>query len=102
MIDISSKLTCEKPTLKLGEGLVFEIDNSKNTVLKVQNAMKGKEDNEVIDMAIRELLGEEAHKKIESMNLSINAYKNIFIGLMAGISDMTYEEAEKQFRNVKK
>lgn len=97
-IDISSKLTNERPRLKLAEGLEFEIDNSKNTVLKVQQKMVNSTDGEVIDTAIEALLGKDAVKKIDKMNLSVESYKTIFIALMASISDISYEEAEERFR----
>lgn len=36
------------------------------------------------------------------MNLSMEAYQNVFIGMMAAISCKTFEEMEKQFRNAQK
>ena len=40
-----------------------------------------------------------AMKKIEEMNLGLNAFQNLFIGMMAAISMKSFEEMEKQFRN---
>jgi hypothetical protein len=41
--DISKKITNERPTLKLGEDKVYEIDDRKNTVLLLDQ--KVREDN---------------------------------------------------------
>ncbi|MEG0133768.1 MAG: hypothetical protein RR851_14630 [Clostridium sp.] len=103
MIDISNKLSNEKQTIKIEEGKEYVIDSSKNTMLKVTQLFQANEnDIEMMDNAIRMILGEKAFKEIEEMNLSLNDYKVIFTGMMAGVSDMTYEEAEHRFRSTTK
>ncbi|SHK37859.1 hypothetical protein SAMN02745248_02402 [Hathewaya proteolytica DSM 3090] len=103
MIDITSKLTDTKPIIKIAEGKEYEIDNSKNTMLKVNQLFHGNvNDIEMMDNAIRMILGEKAFKEIEGMNLSLSDYKVIFTGMMAGVSDITYEEAERRFQNATK
>lgn len=102
-IDISSKLTNEKPVIKIAEGKEYEIDNSKNTMMKVNQIFTKEGQNEIamMDNAIEMLLGKKAFKEINEMNLSVSSYKTIFTAIMAGVSDQTYEEAEARFQDKK-
>ncbi|HHX12401.1 MAG TPA: hypothetical protein GX731_06225 [Clostridiales bacterium] len=100
IIDISSKLTNERPKLKLAEGKIYEIDDRKNTVIKLDSIMSEKDLNDVtnIDKMAELLLGGQAVKDINEMDLSMSAYQNIMIGLLAGITGDTFEVTEARFR----
>ena len=102
-VDISMHLEDAPKFLKLGPGdeNVFKVDDKKNTVLKIQEILNKDSSYEGMDKALKIALGEEAVKKINEMDLSMTAYQNIFIGMMAAISSQKYEEAEKQFRQSK-
>lgn len=98
MIDISNRLTNQKPKIKLAEGKEYKINNSKNTMLLINQEMQNnKNELEAMDKAVKLALGEEAFKEIESMELSFADYKVLFIGIMAGVSDQSYEDVEKNF-----
>ncbi|MBY2477629.1 hypothetical protein KWV16_12140 [Clostridioides difficile] len=103
IIDISTKLTNEKPKIKISEDKVYTVNNSKNTVLIVNQRMSENNSNEIelIDDALKLLLGEKAFKEIDSMQLSFVDYKTIFVAVMAAISGETYEETETRFQNSK-
>mgnify|MGYP005919116071 CR=1 FL=1 len=96
-MDITSKLSNAKPTLKIAEGMVYEVNNSKNNILIVDQELKksNKSEVEVIDFVVEKVLGEKALKEINALDLSIADYKVIFIAIMACVSGMSYEEAEK-------
>lgn len=100
VIDISAKLTNERPKLKLAENKVYEIDDRKNTVLKMNQKLQNAdiEDIEFIDEMIEMLLGKEAAKEIDEMNLSIVNYQSIMVAIMAAITGEEYDVAEKRFR----
>ena len=100
IIDISAKLTNERPKLKLAEDKIYEIDDRKNTVLKMDQEMKNADiDNvEFIDTMIKLLLGEKAAKEIDAMELSITDYQAIMIAIMAAVTGEDYEVAEARFR----
>lgn len=100
MINISAKLTNERPKLKLAEDKIYEIDDRKNTILKMNQKMQNAdiEDVEFIDEMIGMLLGEKAAKEIDEMNLSIANYQTIMIAIIASITGEDYEVAEKRFR----
>ncbi len=99
VIDISAKLTNERPKLKLAEDKVFEIDDRKNTIIAVDQKIKNTEMNlEVMDEIIKITLGEEAAKEIDVMGLSFSAYQSIFVAIMAAVMGEDYEVAEARFR----
>lgn len=96
-IDITSKLTNEKPVLKIGE-VELTVDDSKNTMMKLTKIMDEKEDMMIImDVAVKMLVGDKGFKAIEEMNLSMSDYKVIFIALMAAASNEEYEVVEERF-----
>lgn len=100
MIDISAKISNEKPTIKIAEGKIYEVNNSKNNILLMDQKIKNKKGNEteLMDDIIKHLLGEKAFKEIDAMNLPMPAYKAIYIGVMAAVSGESYEEAEARFQ----
>ncbi len=100
MIDISAKLTSERPKLKLAEDKVYEIDDRKNTILKLNQKMKGGsiEDLAFIDEIVALTLGKKAAKEIDAMDLSMAAYQNIMLAIMAAVMGESFEVAEARFR----
>lgn len=100
IIDISAKLTNERPKLKLAEDKVYEIDDRKNTIIKMENTLKNSDINDLdfLDKIIGLLLGEKAVKEIDEMDLSISDYQTIVIAIMASIQELEFEEAKQLFR----
>lgn len=98
MIDISKKLSNDKPVIKIAEGKEYKINNSKNIMLLINQEMQNnKNELEAMDKAVKLALGQSAFEEIENMELSFADYKVLFIGIMAGVSDQSYEEVEKNF-----
>lgn len=102
-IDISGKLTNERPVLKLGEGKEYPIDNRKNTVLAIQAKMdEGSGDvanlNEVLELA----LGEDAAKEINESDISFADYQIIFVAALAGALGEEFEAVEARFLAAKR
>ncbi len=102
-IDISAKLTNERPKLKIAEDKIYEIDDRKNTILKLNQKMKGGniEDLAFIDEVIEMTLGKKAAKEIDAMDLSMAAYQNIMLAIMAAVMGESFEVAEARFRKEK-
>lgn len=97
-MDLSSKLKKEKPTLKLAEGVEFEVDNSADTYLLVQDKIKDKDFSiDVMYDMIEILMGKEALDKIKEMKLTINGLTSVIIGMSALVNEISYEEMEKRF-----
>lgn len=100
MIDISMKISNEKPKIKIAEGKIYEVNNSKNNILLMDQKIRNKKSNEIelMDEIIKQLLGEEAFEEINAMNLPMSAYKAIYIGVTAAASGESYEEVEARFQ----
>lgn len=98
-VDISQHLEDAPKFLKLGPGdeNVFKVDDSKNTVLKIQEILNKNDSLEGVDKAIEIAMGKEALDKINKMNLSTKAFQNVFIGMMAAISSEKFEKIEERF-----
>lgn len=99
IIDISAKLTNERPKLKLAEDKAYEIDDRKNTIVLLNQKMQNADMNDitVIDDMIETVLGKDAAKEINDMNLSISVYRSIMIAIMAAVTGEDYEVAEARF-----
>lgn len=102
-VDISSHLEDSPKFVKLGptDEDVFQVDDRKNTVLKIQEILNHDQSAKSINKALELALGREAVKRIEDMELSITAFQNVFIGVMAAMNSKTFEETEKDFRNIR-
>ncbi len=102
VIDISSKLGKEKQTIKIAEGKVFEVDNSADTYLIVQEKLKN-QDFSIASMyeMIEVLMGEEALKEIKDMKLTIDGLTAVVIAISAIVNEVPYEEMEKRFQDEK-
>ncbi len=100
IIDISAKLTNERPKLKLAEDKIYEIDDRKNTIILLNQKIQDTDVNDInaIDEMISVVLGEEAAKEIDEMNLPMAAYQSIMIAIMAAVTGEDYEVAEARFR----
>lgn len=97
-IDITNKLTDEPKFLKIKKGKVFAVNDSKNTVMKVNELLQKGNGADAMDAAMKLVLGVDAFKEIEEMDLSMNAYQAIFIAMMALITGKEFEEMEATFR----
>lgn len=100
-IDITSKLTNERPVLKLGKGKEYPIDNRKNTVLTIQAKMDREDGPAQMDEVLELALGKEAVKEINDSDISFADYQVIFIATMAGALGEDYEVVEARFRAAK-
>lgn len=102
-IDITGKLTNERPVLKLTEDKQYEIDNRKNTVFQIQAKMDaGGEGTEYIDEVLELALGKDAAKEINESDISFEDYQIIFIAALAGALGEEYESVEARFLAAKR
>lgn len=96
-IDITSKLTNERPILKIGDR-EYPIDNRKNTVFQIQAKIdEGGEGMAYIDEVLEFALGKEAAKEINESDITFEAYQIIFIAALAGALGEDFEVAEARF-----
>jgi hypothetical protein len=102
IIDISSKIQNEPKFIYLSDEMQFKVDDRKNTVLKALALMENGANNvEEMDELIKLVLGKEAFKKIDAMDLSFDGYVTIVKAVMSVISNVPMEEFDKRFQNNK-
>lgn len=101
-IDITGKLTNERPVLKLGEGKEYPVDNRKNTVLAIQAKIDDGDVTETLDEVLELALGKEAVKEINESDISFADYQIIFIAALAGALGEEYESVEARFLAAKR
>ncbi len=98
-IDISSKIGNEKPTIKIAEGKIYEVDNSADNYLVVQEKIKNQDFSiSIMYEMIEMLIGKKALEEIQGMKLSVKGLTCIIIALSATIEEVSYEEMEKRFQ----
>ena len=95
--DITSKLDIEKPIIKLG-GKDFEVNDNHKLVILIQNKISTLKDEEAFSFVFEKLLGKEAAKEIENMNLSFKNIKIVFLAVMAAASGEELEVVEERFQ----
>ena len=97
-IDLSNKLSNERPTIIIGGNTYTVNDEKTNVLLMNEKLKKGESASEVIDKTISLLLGKKALKEIDEMGLGLSQYTIIFYGLIACVNDISIEEAQERFR----
>lgn len=100
VIDISSKLTNEKPKLKITDDLVIEVNNSKNAVLLMNQKLETANTNnpEELDALLEILIGKEGVKAINDLSPSMPDFITIFNGVMACALGEDFDTVERRFR----
>jgi|BioPla2DNA2_1021312.scaffolds.fasta_scaffold00226_45 predicted DNA binding CopG/RHH family protein len=103
LIDISAKLEAARPRLQIAEDEIYEINDDKNAILKMQQAFE-KSDTTDFDAMIKildSLLGKENVKKMEANHPGITTRFSqitvLMIAISAAIQGMPYEVAEARF-----
>lgn len=102
-IDLSSKLSNERPTITIN-GIVYKVNDEKSNVLKMNQQLKKQNVSELetVDKIISILLGENALKEIDAAGYGLKQYMTIFYGLIACVNDEDIEDVEKRFQGQQK
>ena len=98
-IDITQHLEDSPKFLKIHDH-TFKVNDRKNTVIRIQQKLEEGATLETMNQVLEFALGKEAVDYIEELDLTMQGFQNIFIGVMSCINAMSYEETEKRFRNV--
>ena len=97
-IDISAKITGERPTVAFS-GKTYEVDNGKNNMLLLQQYMTEKHsDVELLIHALELLLGKKASAEVDALNLPLNELQTVYIAVMAAAAGEDYDEAMARFQ----
>ena len=93
LYDISAKITNELPTMKITDELIVTINNRKNNILGIQAMIKETEkkvkgsgedvdDMDIMNKALKLLVGEKNTDEINNLDLPINEYKYVYSSIM--------------------
>lgn len=98
-INISDRLSQEKQTITLKEGVTFEVDCSAETMIKAQEKFKkGVDLNTMFEIIDLLLVEENALETIKSMKLTAKGIETVILAVMAQVQEISFEEMEKRFR----
>lgn len=95
IINISDKLSTEKPVIQVGEK-TYPVNDSLETVMKFEETY-GDGDTQSMLECMKTALGDRAYKELKFEKM---AFKNIqvwFFAIMAAMQDMSYEDIESRF-----
>lgn len=99
VIDISNKLSNEKPLIKLSDEVTVELNDSMKNVLTVMKDLdEDMSEVEMINNLSVKLFGKEGKKKIDTMNLSVSSYFTLIKSAMALLLDQDVEVVDNMFR----
>lgn len=108
-INISDKLSNEKPIIVIGEGNenVLFVDNSLTNTMRIEEAMQGvgqEGTNEYDNLckAIEVAVGKEGAEKLNLSAKSSTEFQTIIIAIMAACYDIGFDEAAERFQTKEK
>jgi hypothetical protein len=95
VINITDKLSKDKPTLVVGDK-EYEVNDSMEVVLKFEE-LASELTIENMEKAITLALGKDAVKDMKILKMSLQNFKVYMIAILAAMQDISYEEAEARF-----
>lgn len=95
IINISDKLSFEKPTIQVGDK-TYPVNDSLETVMKFEEVY-GDGDIQSMIECLKVALGQEASEEIAFEKMPFRNIKVWFLAINAAMQDMTYEEVESRF-----
>jgi hypothetical protein len=101
VIDISAKLTNEKPVVKISDDMELAVKNDKNTVLLVQQELSredGRPDIVKFDAVMKLIVGEKAVKALDALELPFNDYTTVVKAVMAAATGEDYDTVDARFQ----
>jgi hypothetical protein len=95
IINISDKLSLEKPVIQVGEK-TYVVNDSLETVMKFEEQY-GDGDIQGMLECMKVALGAEAYDEMSFEKMSFRNIQVWFFAVMAAMQDMPYEEIESRF-----
>lgn len=96
IINISDKLSLEKPVIQVGEKQ-YVVDDSLATVLKFEEQSDVGDTQGMLE-SMKVALGEAAYEELSFETMSFKNIQVWFFAVMAAMQDVDYEELEARFR----
>ena len=95
IINISDKLSFEKPCIQVGEK-TYTVNDSLETVMKFEEVY-GDGDTQSMLECLKVALGEEAYEELNFVKMPFKNIQVWFLAINAAMQDLTYEETESRF-----
>jgi hypothetical protein len=95
IINISDKLSFEKPCIQVGEK-TYTVNDSLETVMKFEEVY-GDGDAQGMLECLKVALGEAAYDELQFGKMSFKNIQVWFLAINAAMQDLTYEETEARF-----
>lgn len=89
IIDITEKLSLEKPQIKIGD-VILTVNDEAMTMLEIMPLLDGKMDVESINRICKTIFSEEDFEKIKALKLNVKDFKTLFeitMSLVSGDSE---------------
>ena len=96
IINISDKLSFDKPSIQIGEK-TYEVNDSLETVMKFEEVY-GDGDTQGMLECLKVALGEAAFAEVQFEKMRFRNIQVWFIAINAAMQDATYEEVEARFQ----
>jgi hypothetical protein len=96
IINISDKLSLDKPVIQVGEK-IYTVDDSLETVMKFEESYGDGDINSMLE-CLKVAIGSKAYNEQKFEKMSFKNVQVWFFAIMAAMQDMTYEEVESRFR----
>lgn len=95
IINISDKLSFEKPCIQVGEK-TYQVNDSLETVMKFEEVY-GDGDTQSMLECLKVALGESAYEELNFVKMPFKNIQVWFLAINAAMQDLTYEETESRF-----
>lgn len=100
VIDLSKRLTNEKPKIIIDKDHIYEVRNNKNVAILIKEITEDDKikdfakDGDKYDKIIQATLGDEELLYLKTLDLSVNGWGLIIEAIMAAINEIPLEEVE--------
>ena len=98
IINISDKLSFEKPCIQVGEK-TYTVNDSLETVMKFEEVYGDGDTTSMLE-CLKVALGKEAYKELDFEKMSFRNIQVWFLAINAAMQDLTYEETESRFHQL--
>lgn len=97
IINISDKLSSEKPCIQVGDK-TYTVDDSLQTVMKFEEMYSDQGDTQGMLECLKVALGAKAYNELKFEKSSFKNIQVWFLAVMAAMQDEDYEVLEARFR----
>ena len=100
IIDLSKRLTNEKPRIIIDKEHNYEVRNNKNVAILIKEITEDDKikdfakDGDKYDKIIQAALGDEALSYLKTIELSVNGWNLVIEAIMAAINEISLDEIE--------